>query len=577
MAPGTEQGCRDVEITVDSEADEETARVIATALSEHLGQPVEIVDESGGRISADDADWSEGGAVVTEREERLREEVREIMAGGPERGHEKIEDLGKLFVRDRLDMLFDDIAYEDGTFARYDDDDDLAADGLLTGVGTIDGRQVFFTANDYTVKAGSLGQMGVEKEIRLAERAVEAGAPIVRLIDSTGARLNAEERDEGDTHMDRYRGGKMFYNQCIHSGQVPQIGVLYGPDIAGSAYTPVFCDFLIMVDDISGMAIASPRIVEAMTGEAIDMEGLGGPDVHARHSGSADLVVPDEEAAVEAVEQLLSYLPQKYDAPNPRREARPPVKNPNGLDGVIPDAPNEAYDVHEVIDRVVDRESFFEIKPEFAREIVTGFARIAGRPVGVVANQPAHVSGAIFPDSAEKAAEFVWICDAYEIPLVYLCDTPGFMVGSKVEKEGILQRGRKFIYATSNAQVPKFCVITRKAYGAGIYAMCGPSFGPDATLALPSAEISVMGPDAAVHALFGGQLEDMEGETREQFVESAKQEFQKYIDIRKQAANMQVDELLPAGDLREQLTSRLRAFENKRRHERDRHHGTVLF
>ncbi|WP_136715498.1 acyl-CoA carboxylase subunit beta [Halorientalis salina] len=566
-----------MEIRVNDEADEETARVIATAVAEHLGQPVDIVDDGGERVSADDGDWAEGGAVVTDREERIREDVQSILEGGPERGHEKIEDLGKLFVRDRLEMLFDDIAYEDGTFARYADDDELPGDGLLTGVGNIDDRQVFFTANDYTVKAGSLGQMGVEKEIRLAERAVEAGAPIVRLIDSTGARLNAEERDEGDTHMDRYRGGKMFYNQCIHSGQVPQIGVLYGPDIAGSAYTPVFCDFLIMVDDISGMAIASPRIVEAMTGEAIDMEGLGGPDVHARHSGSADLVVPDEESAVEAVKHLLSFLPQKYDASNPTREPKPPVKNPKGLDQVIPDEPNEAYDVHEVIDRVFDRESFFEIKPDFAREIVTGFARLNGKPVGVVANQPDHVSGAIFPDSAEKAAEFVWICDAYEIPLVYLCDTPGFMVGSKVEKEGILQRGRKFIYATSNAQVPKFCVITRKAYGAGIYAMCGPSFGPDATLALPSAEISVMGPDAAVHALFGGQLEDMEGETREAFIDSAKEEFQKYIDIRKQASNMQVDELLPAGDLRQQLVARMTAFENKRRTRRDRHHGTILF
>jgi acetyl-CoA carboxylase carboxyltransferase component len=566
-----------MEITVDSEADEDTARVIATAVAEHLGQPVEIVGTSGERVSADEGDWDEGGAVVTDREEQIREEVQAIMSGGPERGHEKIEDLGKMFARDRLDQIFDEIEYEDGTFARHADDDELPADGLITGVGRINGRKVFFTANDYTVKAGSLGQMGVEKEIRLAERAAEAGAPILRLIDSTGARLNAEERDEGDTHMDRYRGGKMFYNQCIHSGQVPQIGVLYGPDIAGSAYTPVFCDFLIMVEEISGMAIASPRIVEAMTGESIDMQGLGGPDVHAKHSGSADLVVPDEEAAVDAVTDLLSFLPQKFDAPNPTREPKPPVKNPKGLDQVIPDEPNKAYDVHEVIDRIVDRESWFEIKPEFAPEIVTGFARMNGRPVGIVANQPNHVSGAIFPDSAEKAAEFIWICDAYEIPLVYLCDTPGFMVGSKVEKEGILQRGRKFIYATSNAQVPKFCVITRKAYGAGIYAMCGPSFGPDATLALPSAEISVMGPDAAVHALFGGQLEDMEGETREAFIDSAKDEFQKYIDIRKQASKMQVDELLPAGDLRTQLINRLSAFEHKRRTERDRHHGTVLF
>ncbi|WP_299268240.1 acyl-CoA carboxylase subunit beta [Halorientalis sp.] len=566
-----------MEITVDGETDEDTARVIATAVAEHLGQPVEIVDPGGDRVAADEEEWTGGGDIVTEREQRLRSQIEEIMSGGPERGHEKLDDLGKAFVRDRLDLLFDDIAYEDGTFARFTDDDELPADGLLTGVGQIDGREVFFTANDYSVKAGSLGQMGVEKEIRLSERAAEAGAPIVRLIDSTGARLNAEEREKGDTHMDRYRGGKMFYNQCLHSGQVPQIGVLYGPNIAGSAYTPVFCDFLIMVEGTSGMAIASPRIVEAMTGESVDMEQLGGPQVHATQSGSADLVVPDEEAAAEAVEALLSYLPQKYDAPTPTREPKPPVKNPKGLDAVIPDEPNAAYDVHEVIDRVVDRDSWFETKPQFAPEMVTGFARLGGRPVGIVANQPSHVSGAIFPDSAEKAAEFVWICDAYEIPLIYLCDTPGFMVGSKVEREGILQRGRKFIYATSNAQVPKFCVITRKAYGAGIYAMCGPSFGPDATLALPSAEISVMGPDAAVHALFGGQLEDMDGETREAFIDSAKERFDDFVDLRAQAAKMQVDELLPAGDLREQLLARLSAFRNKGRDEPDRHHGTVLF
>lgn len=566
-----------MEITVDGETDEDTARVIATAVAEHLGQPVEIVDPGGDRVAADEEEWTGGGDIVTEREQKLRDQIEGIMSGGPERGHEKLEDLGKAFVRDRLDLLFDEVAYEDGTFARFTDDDELPADGLLTGVGRIDGREVFYTANDYSVKAGSLGQMGVEKEIRLSERAAEAGAPIVRLIDSTGARLNADEREQGDTHMDRYRGGKMFYNQCLHSGQVPQIGVLYGPNIAGSAYTPVFCDFLIMVEDISGMAIASPRIVEAMTGESVDMEQLGGPQVHATQSGSADLVVPDEEAAAEAVKALLSYLPQKYDAPNPTREPKPPVKNPKGLDAVIPDEPNAAYDVHEVIDRVVDRNSWFETKPQFAPEMVTGFARMGGRPVGIVANQPNHVSGAIFPDSAEKAAEFVWICDAYEIPLVYLCDTPGFMIGSKVEREGILQRGRKFIYATSSAQVPKFCVITRKAYGAGIYAMCGPAFGPDATLALPSAEISVMGPDAAVHALFGGQLEDMEGETREAFIDSAKEQFSDFVDLRAQAANMQIDELLPAGDLREQLLARLSAFRGKRRDEPDRHHGTILF
>jgi acetyl-CoA carboxylase carboxyltransferase component len=566
-----------MEINIDDETDEETAQAIATAISEHLGTGVELVDGTTTVATAGE-DWTDEGAIVTEREEAIREEIEAILSGGPDRGFEKIDDLGKLFVRERLDMIFDEIDYEDGTFARHEDDSELPADGLVTGVGTVDGRKVAFTANDYTVKAGSLGQMGVEKVIRIQERAMELGIPMLRLVDSTGARLDAEEREPGDTHMDRYRGGKMFYNQCLLSGKVPQIGVLYGPDVAGSAYTPVFCDFLIMVEDIAGMAIASPRIVRAMTGEDVDgMQDLGGPEIHAEHSGSADLVVPDEETAAEKVRDLLGLLPDNYRQSPPETTPKSPEKNPYGLDQVIPDEPNEAYDVHEVIDRVVDADSFFEVKPEFAPELVTGIGRIDGQPVGIVANQPAEVSGAIFPDSADKGAGFVWTCDAYNIPLVYLCDTPGYMIGSQVEKEGVLRKGRKFIYATSNAQVPKFCVITRKAYGAGIYAMAGPSFGPDATLALPSAEISVMGPDAAVHALFGGQLEEMDEESQQAFIESAKQEFDKYIDVRKQASTMQVDELVPAGDLREQLERRLEVYKNKERDPVERHHGTVLF
>ncbi|WP_255149611.1 acyl-CoA carboxylase subunit beta [Halorarius halobius] len=565
-----------MEINIEDDTDEEIAQAIATAISEHLGTDVELVDGEG-EVAAAGRDWSEEGAIVTEREEEIREEIEAILSGGPDRGFEKIEDLGKVFVRNRLDLIFDEIEYEDGTFARHGDDDELPADGLITGIGTIDGRKVAFTANDYTVKAGSLGQMGVEKVIRIQERAMDLGIPMLRLVDSTGARLNAEEREPGDTHMDRYRGGKMFYNQCLLSGKVPQIGVLYGPDVAGSAYTPVFCDYLVMVEDIAGMAIASPRIVQAMTGEDVDMQELGGPEVHAKHSGSTDLVVPDEETAAQRVKDILRLLPDNYRNQPPEQPSQPPKKNPYGLDAVIPDEPNKAYDVHEVIDRVVDRDSFIEMKPDFAPELVTGLGRIDGQVVGIVANQPEHVSGAIFPDSADKGAGFVWTCDAYNIPLVYLCDTPGYMIGSQVEKEGVLRKGRKFIYATSNAQVPKFCVITRKAYGAGIYAMAGPSFGPDATLALPSAEISVMGPDAAVHALFGGQLEDMDEASKEAFIESAKEEFDKYIDIRKQAGQMQVDELVPAGDLREQLESRLDVYKTKERDPVDRHHGTVFF
>jgi len=566
-----------MKIHLDAPPDDQTARAIASALATHLDQPVELVVDDEEIASAGTDEPAYDDPVITDREQKLREEIEDILSGGPKRGHEKIEELGKLFVRDRLDRIFDEIAYEDGTFARHSSDDELPADGLITGVGKINGRTVFFAANDYTVKAGSLGQMGVEKEIRIAERAAEAGAPIVRLIDSTGARLNLDEREPGDTHMDRYWGGRMFYNQCIHSGQVPQIGVLYGPDIAGSAYTPVFCDYLIMVEEIAGMAIASPRVVEAVTGEQTTMQDLGGPHVHAQESGSADLVVENEEAAADAVRDLLGYLPQRHDASLPTRAPEKPAVNPKGLDTVFPENPDEAYDVHDVIERLVDRDSWFELKPEFAPELVTGLGRIDGQPVGFVANQPAEKSGAIFPDSAEKGAGFVWTCDAFGIPLVYLCDTPGFMVGSAVEREGVLQKGRKFIYATSNAQVPQLCVITRKAYGAGIYAMAGPSFGTDAALALPSAEIAVMGPDAAIQALFAEQIEGMDPESREEFLEMMRAEYDTHIDIRAQASKMQVDELLPAGDLREQLVARLDALENKRRTKRDRHHGTVLF
>jgi len=315
---------------------------------------VELKDREGRDLARAGEEWDgEGageGAVVTEREERLRDEIGDILSGGPDRGFEKIAGLGELFVRDRLDLVFDEIAHEDGTFARHADDAELPADGLVTGIGVIDGRKVAFTANDYTVKAGSLGGMGVEKVVRIQERAMDLGIPMLRLVDSTGARLNAEERDPGDTHMDRYRGGRMFYNQCVMSGQVPRIGVLYGPDVAGSAYTPVFCDFLLMVEDTAGMAIASPRIVRAMTGEEVDMESLGGPEVHARHSGSADLVVPDEAAAAERVRELVGLLPQDYTESPPAAPARPPAKNPGGLDAVIPEEPDRPYDVHGVIE-----------------------------------------------------------------------------------------------------------------------------------------------------------------------------------------------------------------------------------
>ena len=558
---------------------DDTAESIVSALSHHLGRHVELVGDDEETIQSGPSTALNSGyesQILSDREERLKEEIADILEGGPPRGHERIGELGKLFVRDRLDRIFDEVRYECGTFASYDRDERLPADGLIAGVGTINGREVFFTANDYTVKAGSGGHMGNEKIIRMTERAAEARKPILYLIDSTGARLDSEQQHEGETHADRYTGGKSFFYQSINSGQIPQIGVLYGPDIAGSAYTPVFCDYLIIVKEIGAMAIASPRIVRQMIGEDVDMQSLGGWQVHARESGSVDVVVPDEAGAATAVQDLLSYLPQDHAADLPDRPTQPPDRNPADLDLVIPEDSAAPYDVLEVIEHLVDGDSWFELKPEFAPELVTGFARIDGSPIGIVANQPNTNSGAIFPDSAEKGAGFVWKCDAFGIPLLFLCDTPGFMIGSQVEQNGILQKGRKMIFAVSNAQVPTFCVITRKAYGAGIFAMAGPAFEPDGTLALPTAEIAVMGPDAAVRAMYAKQIEEIDDAAeRKAFIDEHKEKYRK--DIRKQASRMQVDELLPPSDLRDHLINQLDTFADKRRVERDRYHSSILF
>jgi acetyl-CoA carboxylase carboxyltransferase component len=563
-------------ISVERSVSESEAKVIATAIKAHLGEEVEIAmrgDEDPIIRTGSGSEWTEG-EVVTEREQQLREEIESILNGGPDRGHEKIKELGKLFVRDRLDMMFDDILYEDGTFARYDADENLAADAVITGCGLINGRKVFFVANDYTVKAGTRSTMSIEKQLRIQERAAEVGAPILFLIDSAGGRIT----DQSGLFADRYRGGKHFLYQSQFSGKVPQIAVLYGPSVAGAAYVPVFCDYLVMVEGTSAMTIASPRMVEMVIGEETEMAELGGPEMHATESGSVDLVVSGEATAADVTRRILSYQPQNHTDSPPETDGFQPARNPASSDHVIPSDPNAPYDVIELIDHVVDDGTWLELKPRYARELVTGLARLDGHPVGVIANQPAHKGGAIYPDSSNKAADFIWKCDAFGIPLLYLCDTPGFMVGKQVERDAILQNGRKFIYTTSCATVPKLSVIVRKAYGAGIYAMCGPAFEPDTTLGLPSSEIAVMGPKAAVNAVYANEIDAIDdAEEREAFIAQKRAEYREDIDIRDQAAKMVVDELIPAGDLRGELVSRLEVIKTKEKRLPDRKHGAIIF
>ncbi|MFB6353057.1 MAG: acyl-CoA carboxylase subunit beta, partial [Halobacteriales archaeon] len=427
-----------MKVRIGTDASGEEAGAIARALAERFGDPVEVYvgdDDTPAAAVTPDADRADAGTAEapppaeglgpTERERELREEIADIEQGGPEKYKERLAEQGKLFVRERLALWFgeDGFDFEDGRFAAFDAEDRLPADGLLTGGATFEGRRVHVMANDFTVKAGSMAERGVEKFLRLQERALKSKRPVLYLMDSSGGRID----QQSGFFANREGIGRYYFNHSRLSGVVPQICVLYGPCIAGGAYTPVFADFTVMVADTSAMAIASPRMVRMVTGEEVSMQELGGPEVHARHSGSADLVAEDEEHARELVSTLLGYLPDHHAADLPVRGGRPPASSPAELDAVVPAEPNKGYDMWDVIERLVDRDSTLELKADYGEEVVTALARIDGRPVGVVANQPNRRAGAIFPDSAEKAAEFVWTCDAYGIPLLYLCDTPGFM------------------------------------------------------------------------------------------------------------------------------------------------------
>ncbi|GAA0675915.1 acyl-CoA carboxylase subunit beta [Natronoarchaeum mannanilyticum] len=592
-----------MKVRIGADATEDEAAAIAAALSSHVEESVEVYvgdanspsatrapDETAS--SAAEEQVAGNGAVddlgPTEREQQLLREIENIEAGGPEKYRDRLDEQGKLFVRDRLDLWFGEegIGFEDGKFANfdawhpdspdveeYDPDERLPADGLLTGAAEFEDRDVHFMANDFTVKAGSMARRGVEKFLRMQQRALKSGRPVLYLMDSSGGRIDQQT----GFFANREGIGKYYYNHSMLSGRVPQICVLYGPCIAGAAYTPVFADFTVMVEGMSAMAIASPRMVEMVTGEKIDLDELGGPRVHMEESGSADLIAEDEEHARELVAQLLSYLPDNADERPPKRETTSPAKSPEGLDAVVPERPNEGYDVNRVIERLVDGDSFFELRSGYGGEIVTGFARIDGRPIGIVANQPAKRAGAIFPDAAEKAAQFIWTADAYNVPLLYLCDTPGFMAGSQVEKEGILEQGKRFIYATSSATVPQQTVVTRKAYGAGIYAMGGPAYDPESVIALPSGEIGIMGPEAAINAVYANKLAEIDDEDERAKREAElRKEYREDIDVHRMASEVVIDEIVPPSELRAELAARFAFYEDVEKELPDKKHGTVL-
>src|SRR5690242_20033240 len=468
-----------------------------------------------------------------------------------ETGAKKLAAQGKLPVRERIALLLDEGSFvEDGQLANALAH--LPADGVVTGRGTVDGRPAIVVANDPTVKAGSWGARTVEKIVRATEAALREELPVFWLIDSAGALIT----DQVELFPGRRGAGRIFHNQVALSGKVPQICCLFGPSAAGGAYIPAFCDIVVMVDGNASMYLGSPRMAEMVIGEKVTLEEMGGAKMHCSVSGCGDVLVKSEEEAIAFAKSYFAFMPSSFQQEPPLLAAKPAKTPSKPLAEIIPADENKAFDIMAVIDAIIDEGSFVEIKKLFAREIVTGLARIEGRAVGIVANQPKWLGGVLFVDSADKAARFIWLCDAFNIPLLYLADVPGFMIGTKVERQGIIRAGAKMIAAVSEATVPKLSVVVRKAYGAGLYAMCGPAFEPDACIALPTASIAVMGPQAAVNAVYYNKIMEVPaGPERDAYVARLRDEYRADIDIYKLAGELVIDAVVPSDRLRMEIAS----------------------
>lgn len=492
-----------------------------------------------------------------------------ILQGGNQKYHEKNKEQGKLFVRDRLMLLFDeDIKVEDGMFANCLAED-LPSDGVVTGIGKINGRTVCVMANDSTVKAGSWGKRTVEKIIRIQETAEKLNCPLIYLVDSAGARIT----DQLEMFPGRRGAGRIFYNQVKLSGKVPQICLLFGPSAAGGAYIPAFCDVVVMVEGNASMYLGSPRMAEMVIGEKVDLETMGGAKMHCSVSGCGDVLVKTEEEAIAYARKYLTYFPNNYREKPTVEQPKTPRAFEKTLEDIIPKNQNVPFNMYDVIDRIIDEDSFCEVKKLFASELITGFARMDGKAVGIVANQPRVKGGVLFHDSADKAAKFISLCDAFHIPLIFLADVPGFMIGTQVERAGIIRHGAKMIFAMSEATVPKLTVIVRKAYGAGLYAMAGPAFEPDCCIALSTAQIAVMGPEAAVNAVYANKIAQLPKEEQAAFIEEKRNEYREEIDIYRLASELIIDDVIEPNDLREELTRRLDAYLSKYLSFSERKHG----
>jgi acetyl-CoA carboxylase carboxyltransferase component len=418
-------------------------------------------------------------------------------------------------------------------------------------------------ANDPTVKAGSWGPKTVEKILRIQERALRLELPMIYLVDSAGARIT----EQVQMFPGRRGAGRIFYNEVVLSGRVPQLCLLFGPSAAGGAYIPAFCDVVIMREGNASMYLGSPRMAEMVIGEKVTLEEMGGAKMHTAVSGCGHFLVESDEEAVDLARRYLSYMPQNWREPPPPAPPAEPAPDARAISEIVPEDEKTAFDVNELIAALVDADSFCEVHARWAKELIVGYARLDGRAIGIVANQPRQKGGVLFVDSADKAARFIMTCNAFNVPLLFLADVPGFMIGTDVERQGIIRHGAKMISAVSEATVPKLSVIVRKAYGAGLYAMAGPAFEPDCCIALPTASIAVMGPEAAINAVFFNQIQAIEDESeREEFVRAKRDEYAADIDIFHLASEMVIDAVIEPDELRGELIRRFALADSKDRH-----------
>lgn len=513
--------------------------------------------------------------MPNEKITELRKKTKKVMLGGGQKSIDKQHERGKKTARERILMLLDENSFvEIDAFVEHRcvnfgmEKKSAPGEGVVSGYGTINGRLVYIYAQDFTVIGGSLGEMHAAKIVKAQEMALKVGAPIIGINDSGGARIQ-----EGVDALSGY--GKIFFNNTTASGVIPQISVILGPCAGGAVYSPALTDFIFMVQNISKMFITGPDVIKTVTGEKVSGEKLGGAMTHNSKSGVAHFVDDSEEECMNHIRKLISFLPQNNLETAPSQEVRDDLNRTDAaMNDIIPDNPNKAYDMKEVVYSLADNKEFLEYQQYYAMNIITGFMRLNGKSVGVIASQPKVLAGCLDIDASDKAARFIRTCDAFNVPLLTLMDVPGFLPGTHQEYGGIIRHGAKMLYAYSEATVPKVTVITRKAYGGSYIAMCNKELGADVVLAWPTAEIAVMGPDGAANIIFKKEIEAAK-DNSEKRTEKIKEYRNTVTNPYTAASRGYVDAVIEPSETRKRIISSFDMLTGKRVQRPEKKHGNI--